>query len=282
MQGFDLFANAAAGSDSLALERGAMLIGAHGVCAREPGFPLPERDELEFVMHRTEHSLDQLATEVQAASAGHATVPSLMHHLFGIGRFVRFVGNQSDYYDPENSLLPRVLERGTGNPIALSCLAIAVGRRVGIELVGVGMPAHFLMRTTSATPRWIDPFAHGQVMSGEEVRAFFATVTGGRTPFHPSYIEPTPTPHILARMLANLQAIHSKQGNVHQLTWLGALSCALPASRPGATALAARRVEELGRFDVAAQLLDFASEHSAGSDREALESEAERIWARMN
>jgi len=282
VEGFDLFAEAAAGADARALEKGAILIGAHGLCAAEPGMPLPGREELDFVARRTEHSLDQLASEVNAASAGQVTLHSLMHHLFGIGRFVRFVGNQTDYYDPENSLLPRVLERGTGNPIALSTLAIAVGRRVGVDLVGVGMPAHFLVRTTGEVPRWVDPFGHGQVMSREEVMDLFASITGGRTPFHPSYVEPTPTPQVLARMLANLQAIYAQSGRAHQLAWVGALSCALPASRPGATVEAARRIEQLGRFQVAARLMDFAAARSAGADREAMEAEAERLWARMN
>ena len=59
---------------------------------------------------------------------------------------IEFTGNHDDYYDPRNSYLHEVLERRVGIPITLSVLAIEIGRRVGVPVVGVGMPAHFLVR----------------------------------------------------------------------------------------------------------------------------------------
>ena len=44
------------------------------------------------------------------------------------------------YHDPRNSLLPDVLDRRLGIPISLAVLAMEVGRRCGVALVGVGMP----------------------------------------------------------------------------------------------------------------------------------------------
>ncbi len=57
-----------------------------------------------------------------------------------------FTGAVEDYYDPANSFLNEVLTRRTGLPISLSVLGIEVGRRLGLELVGVGMPGHFLLQ----------------------------------------------------------------------------------------------------------------------------------------
>ena len=72
-------------------------------------------------------------------------------------RSAGFVGNRTTYYDPANSYLDRVLERRTGISITVSIVAISVGRRVGVPIVGVGMPSHFLIGSPDGL-RFADPF----------------------------------------------------------------------------------------------------------------------------
>src|SRR5947209_4865705 len=55
-------------------------------------------------------------------------------------------GNRENYYDPRNSFLNDVLDRGMGVPITLSIIYMEVARRVGFPLSGVGMPGHFLLK----------------------------------------------------------------------------------------------------------------------------------------
>ena len=55
-------------------------------------------------------------------------------------------GNREDYYDPRNSFLNDVLDRGLGIPITLSIIYMEVAKRVGLPLAGVGMPGHFLLK----------------------------------------------------------------------------------------------------------------------------------------
>src|SRR5437660_1541918 len=97
----------------------------------------PDLDACRYVRR-----LDNLARRVRASFAG------------GIGQRVRvlttvlfdelhFRGNVQDYYDPENSYLHRVMERRLGLPITLSILAMTVGERAGLSVVGVGLPGHF-------------------------------------------------------------------------------------------------------------------------------------------
>ena len=57
-----------------------------------------------------------------------------------------FRGNTDDYGDPRNSFLDAVIERRCGIPITLSVLLIEVARRHGVEVLGIGMPGHFLVR----------------------------------------------------------------------------------------------------------------------------------------
>ena len=68
-----------------------------------------------------------------------ALANSLSEYLFDE---VGFCGNREDYYDPRNSFLNEVLSRRLGVPITLSLVYIEVGKRLGIPVVGVGMPGH--------------------------------------------------------------------------------------------------------------------------------------------
>src|SRR5437868_8461360 len=67
-------------------------------------------------------------------------VAGLCRYLF---HDMGFHGNVKDYYNPGNSYLNQVLERRTGIPITLSALTMAVGRRAGLHIEGIGLPGHF-------------------------------------------------------------------------------------------------------------------------------------------
>src|SRR5687767_2403723 len=94
--------------------------------------------------------LDGLATQCQDAS-----LPAVMEVMRA-----QFRGNTEDYYDPRNSYIDHVLERGLGLPITLSVVAIEIGRRLGVPIAGVGLPAHFMVRD-ERTDLFGDPFSDG-------------------------------------------------------------------------------------------------------------------------
>ena len=74
-----------------------------------------------------------------------------------------FAGNTEHYYDPRNSYLNKVLDRQVGLPIALSVLAVAVGTRAGLKVVGVGLPGHFIAKAVAGGEEVLfDPFNGGQ------------------------------------------------------------------------------------------------------------------------
>src|SRR4051812_47503270 len=76
--------------------------------------------------------LDDLARECPGA-----TFDALRAYLFvALG----FAGNETDYGDPENSFLDSVIEHRTGIPITLAVVMMEVGRRLGVEVRGIGMP----------------------------------------------------------------------------------------------------------------------------------------------
>ena len=59
-----------------------------------------------------------------------------LNHVLFEGTNLR--GNREDYYDPRNSFLNDVLDRGLGIPITLSIVYMEVAERVGFSLVGSG------------------------------------------------------------------------------------------------------------------------------------------------
>jgi regulator of sirC expression with transglutaminase-like and TPR domain len=163
--------------------------------------------------------LDELAAECPEP-----TFDGVRAHLF---QRVGFTGNAHDYTDPENSFLDAVIERRTGIPVTLSVLMMETGRRLGVEIAGVGMPGHFLVREVARDGVWCDPFHRGALYDLDDCRAMFARVYGGDRGFHPSYLAPISSHAILARMLTNLEQGPLGQDPA-QLAWMYKLHRALP------------------------------------------------------
>ena len=57
-----------------------------------------------------------------------------------------FHGSRGDYYNRANSYLNEVLDDREGLPITLSIVYIELARKVGLNVVGVGLPGHFVVR----------------------------------------------------------------------------------------------------------------------------------------
>jgi regulator of sirC expression with transglutaminase-like and TPR domain len=165
-----------------------------------------------------------------AAACPSPTFDALVRHLFQGPHAFR--GNSVRYDDPDNSLLDQVLARRTGLPISLAVVAIEVGRRIGVELVGIGMPAHFLVRTadppSDGGPAFCDPFHGGVRRSAADCEALFAEMTGGATSWDPRFLAPVSTRTILVRMLTNLKLHHLRAGRIGDLRTVMRLRAAFP------------------------------------------------------
>jgi regulator of sirC expression with transglutaminase-like and TPR domain len=158
-----------------------------------------------------------------AAACPTATFDGLREHLFDAQRFI---GNVRDYGDPENSFLDSVLARRVGIPITLSVLMMEVGRRIGVDVRGVGMPGHFLVQDANNKEVWCDPFHAGELYDIDDCRRLFARLHGGRA-LQPGHLGHTAKLEILGRMLTNLE--HGRLGtDALQLVWMCDLHLALP------------------------------------------------------
>ncbi len=191
--------------------------------------------------------LDELAEGIVAA-----TPEDLCAALFGRGTFR---GDAVDYYDPRNSLLDEVLARRVGIPITLSVVAIEVGRRLGVGLVGVGMPGHFLLRSAHDPDRFFDPFHGGIELDRAGCARLFDGLHRGQLRFTPDLLEVTPPLAVLVRILNNLRGAHVRAGDRSGVVRALALQCALPGSGVAERIELARGLGSLG------ELLDAAAVH---------------------
>ncbi|MDP9074340.1 MAG: transglutaminase-like domain-containing protein, partial [Actinomycetota bacterium] len=142
-------------------------------------------------------------------------------------------GDTDDYHDPANSFLNQVIDRRVGIPISLSVLVMEVGRRVGVELEGVGMPGHFLVRHPGPPVAVIDPFHRGRVMDVEDCAVLYRSVFGSGSSFSPSLLAAVSPRSILARMLANLQGCYAQRRDLAALVWVSRLRLAIPGLPAG-------------------------------------------------
>lgn len=126
-----------------------------------------------------------------------------------------FHGNTEEYYDPRNSYLNDVLDRRTGIPITLSTVYMEVAARAGLEVEGVGLPGHFIVRVQTPMRGFlIDPFHCGALLSERECQDRLDRIFGGRVKMEARHLARCGRKAMLERMLQNLKAIYVKQGDL--------------------------------------------------------------------
>ena len=243
----------------VALDEAALLIAAHAYPDLDVGGQLARLDEL-------------------AEACPEPTLDGLRQHLFaGLG----FTGNTRRYADPRNSFLNDVLDRRVGIPITLSVLTMEVGRRVGLQLQGVGMPGHFLVRHVP-DGSVLDPFSRGRLLDAEQCEELFHDVHGAEAAFHTSLMAPVGPRAILARMLANLRHVYGAMGNAPSLGWVLRLRASIPARTPHELAELAGVLDSLGRFAEAADAVEALAEQMTGRDAEQARAHAKLLRSRLN
>jgi regulator of sirC expression with transglutaminase-like and TPR domain len=153
--------------------------------------------------------LDALGARVGAGRDAGATLERLRRFLF---EEEGFRGNDGEYYDPRNSCLNDVLDRKLGIPITLSVLTMEVGRRVGLEIVGVGLPGHFIVSAAvSGKPVLLDPFHGGTLLTPATAAEVAARAVGRPVKLEDAHWTPCSRRQIVVRMLRNLKTIYAKQ-----------------------------------------------------------------------
>src|SRR5256714_1746996 len=148
-------------------------------------------------------TLGEMARERIRGSAG-AAIEAFNHFMF---EEMGFAGNQLDYYDPRNSFLNHVIDRRVGIPVTLSILYMEVGSRAHLQVEGIGLPSHFIVRAFSADSTegtLVDPF-HGTTLNLEDCQDRIDTIYDGQVLLTEEHLRAATKREILARLLTNLK-----------------------------------------------------------------------------
>lgn len=151
-----------------------------------------------------------------------AYTPSIQEKMQIMLQFVfrelRFRGDSSDYHNPDNAHLDRVIDRRKGLPIMLSAVVIFLARRLNLPFYGVNMPIHFmLMYKTHNQDILIDPFDSGSIVTYNQCCYFLKK--NGIEP-RPEHLEKAAEADILARCIRNLMHSYAKAGNKKRVAGL--------------------------------------------------------------
>jgi len=154
-------------------------------------------------------AISTMESDARRAVAGghsiHEFLGSVGHALYEVHGFG---GDREEFHNPDNSFVNRVIERKKGNPITLSILYMELAARIGLPMVGIGMPGHFVVRPRGAEDLFIDPFNQGRLLTREDCIRFLGEAGYG---YEPSYLQPLRVRSILARMLSGLVRVYSER-----------------------------------------------------------------------
>ncbi|MFF1693984.1 tetratricopeptide repeat protein [Streptomyces sp. NPDC058257] len=171
--------------------------------------------------------LDRLAGQLPYRPGGAREWAGALAEL--LGARCGFMGTPADYQRLESSLLHEVLRRRRGLPILLSVVWIEVARRAGAPVYGVALPGHFVVGFGARDEQVLtDPFAGGQVLTGEDAEQLVAGSSGGTV--SPSMLTPTDPLNIVLRILNNIRAWAAARPERSDVAlWAVELSLLLPA-----------------------------------------------------
>ncbi len=159
--------------------------------------------------------LDQVAEEVKDRLANEtAPLVVLDEVIRTLYERRKFSGNRDAYYDPRNSFLNDVLDRGVGIPLTLGIVLLEIGWRLDLPLEGVNFPSNFLVRYAGSELRLlVDPFDHGKIRFEDQAQELLDQGYGGMVPMQETFLRTASKREMLIRLLTNLRGIYVKIGD---------------------------------------------------------------------
>ncbi len=187
----------------------------------EGAFLLARTSNPRLDIERYRDRLDRMADDLdapEARSGDPEAIARLLRRTLGVRHGLR--GDRRNFFDPQNSFVDRVLDRGLGIPISLSAVYLFVARRRGLPLFGVGMPGHFIVQCGDDGEALLDPFDGGSRIRRSDCLAFLEREGYGASE---TFLRVTPDRLILARMIVNLVHSYRRLGQQNQARRYGAL-----------------------------------------------------------
>ena len=174
----------------------------------------PQMDPERYVA-RVQRLAERVPLRLGQSTDPRATIDAINQVLFAE---CGLRGNRDDYFDPRNSFLNQVLDRGLGIPITLAVIYQEVARRVGFPLVGVGMPGHFLLKhfDERGEELLIDVFDGGKILTQAGCQQRLDDIYGGQVVLEREHLLAVTNRQVLTRMLNNLRQIYIAGRNLRK------------------------------------------------------------------
>jgi len=142
-------------------------------------------------------------------------------HIFTLGHLqkvvfdeFKFTGDGDTYYDVRNSFLNEVLDHRLGLPITLSIVVLHVAQRLGLDVVGVGLPGHYLVKARfELSEVYLDPFYGGRTLTISEIGLMLSEMSNGQVQLRSEFLRAWSPRDTLIRVLANLQSGYARQND---------------------------------------------------------------------
>lgn len=224
MQPQDRFERMAHGpDDGIDLVRGALLIAAE----QYPGL------DIQAHVDRLDALGETLRRRLRPDIGRSDSIRSLNRYMF---EELGFHGATEDYYDPRNSYLNEVLDRRVGIPITLAIVYMRLGSHLGLPMLGVSFPGHFLVRcAVSEGTVVLDPYHKGTSLGIAELQSRLPERQDGRVERNEiaAMLSPAHPREILARLLRNLRGIHLHYKQLPEALMVTTRILALTPENPG-------------------------------------------------
>lgn len=223
--------------------------------------------DVDAYVDRIHQMAEELRSRVTSEMSGREKCRVLDEYLF---RDNGFRGGRTEYDHPANSHLHRVIDDREGLPITLSILYMELGRSIGLQMEGVGLPGHFVVRRLdSSGDEMIDVFDRGERMSPSEIRRLVFRFAS--RPLREEDLAAQSTLQILQRVINNLIAAASERRDLEAMRRYAEALVAIEPESSEAKMLRARVSAVTGRRASARRDLQSIADQSpqSSSGREA-------------
>ena len=165
-------------------------------------------------------------------------------------------GSRFDYYHQANSYMNRVIDDREGIPITLSVLFMEFGKRLGLDIKGIGIPGHFIVAHFDHDEvQYIDAYGEATKLTLDDVKDL---ATNGRPgQFQDGFLEPVDHVAILTRMLNNLLGLAQDKQDKQAMLRYAELQMAVNPENVQARGMRAILYFETGRHAAAIADLDW-------------------------
>ncbi len=126
-----------------------------------------EELDIEPYLHEVRRMGEEIAGKLAHDAGDEAKLAALRKYLFEENGFH---GSRGDYYNRSNSYLNEVLDDREGLPITLSVLYMELAAKLGLKVLGLGLPGHFIVEYVPAEgpPQLIDVYEGANPMSRDD------------------------------------------------------------------------------------------------------------------